>query len=70
MIVPEIITGSRAPRASNNSSIANSAAFAFSVSKIVSTMIDVGAAVDEAFGRFAIGRAQARRSSCCGSRDR
>ena len=37
-MVPEIITGSRAPRASNSSSIANSAALALSVSKMVSTI--------------------------------
>ncbi len=35
--VPEIITGSRSPVSSNSWSIANSAAFAFSVSKMVST---------------------------------
>ena len=39
VIVPEIMTGSRAPRASKSSSIAKSAAFAFNVSKIVSTRI-------------------------------
>ena len=38
VIVPEIITGRRPPRAANTSSIANSAALALSVSKIVSTM--------------------------------
>ncbi len=37
VIVPEIITGSRCPLASNTLSIAKSAALAFSVSKIVST---------------------------------
>ncbi len=37
VIVPEIITGTRTPRASNSSAIANSAALALSVSKIVST---------------------------------
>ncbi|MCW0424713.1 hypothetical protein NB713_002656 [Xanthomonas sacchari] len=37
-MVPEIITGSRPPRASNTSSIAYSAALALSVSKMVSTI--------------------------------
>jgi len=37
-MVPEIITGSRAPRASKASSIAYSAALALRVSKIVSTI--------------------------------
>ena len=39
VIVPEIITGTRSPRSSKTSSIATIAAFAFSVSKIVSTRI-------------------------------
>ena len=38
-IVPEIITGSRCPICSNSASSANSAAFALSVSKMVSTRI-------------------------------
>ncbi len=37
VIVPEIMTGRRSPHSSKNSSMAKSAAFAFSVSKIVST---------------------------------
>ena len=37
VIVPETITGSRAPRRSKQSSIANSAALALSVSNTVST---------------------------------
>ena len=37
VIVPEIMTGTRVPTVSKNASIANSAALAFSVSKIVST---------------------------------
>jgi hypothetical protein len=39
VMVPEIITGIRAPRWWNSSLSANSAALAFKVSKIVSTMI-------------------------------
>ncbi len=38
VIVPESITGSRSPSSSNASSIAAIAAFALSVSKIVSTI--------------------------------
>ena len=38
VIVPEIITGQRAPCSANIASSANSAAFAFSVSKMVSTI--------------------------------
>ena len=37
MTVPEIISGRRTPASSKNCSIANSAALAFSVSKMVST---------------------------------
>ena len=39
VIVPEIMTGSRTPRSAKASSIAKIAALAFSVSKMVSTMI-------------------------------
>ena len=39
VMVPEIITGKRQPRASNTSSTAYSAALALSVSKMVSTMM-------------------------------
>jgi hypothetical protein len=38
VIVPEIITGTRSPRDSKTCSIANSAALALSVSKMVSTI--------------------------------
>ena len=50
VIVPEIITGQRRPRSSNSVSSAKIAALALSVSKIVSTSEDVGAAVDQALG--------------------
>ena len=54
-IVPEMISGTRSPVSSKSDWTAAIAAFALSVSKIVSIEQDVGAALEQAGGRFAVG---------------
>ena len=55
VIVPEIMTGSRTPAASNSASMANSAALAFSVSKIVSTRSRSAPPSTRPCGAFGVG---------------
>ena len=62
VIVPETMTGSARPRSSKNSSIANSAALAFSVSKIVSTRSRSTPPSTSAARRLACRRRRARRT--------
>ena len=55
VIVPEMITGQRRPCSSKSVSTAKIAALALRVSKIVSMMQHVGAAVDQAAGLLEVG---------------